>query len=172
MFIDNLRKLKYSVVRAKYLFLGYKIGINFVIGQKVNIDKNGFSAGHNVYIGPYCYIGPKTKIGNFCMLSDNVNIVGSDHIFEEVGVPTIIAGRPQNQPTTVLEDDVWIGHGVTIIRGIIIGEGSIVGANSVVTKNVPSYCIYAGIPAKLIRKRFKNDDARSNHSSALSKLRK
>jgi chloramphenicol O-acetyltransferase type B len=92
------------------------------------------------------------------MLSDNVNIIGHDHIFNKAGVPTILAGRPDNEPETIIEDDVWIGHGVTIMRGVKIGEGSIVGANSVVTKDIPPYSIFAGVPAKFIRSRFTEID--------------
>lgn len=170
-FVKFIRIIKYTPMRIKYSLLGYTYGNNFIVGRKVNIEKNGFSAGDHVYIGQYSYIGPCTKIGNFCMLSDNVNVVGHDHNYEKVGVPTILAGRPEDEVITVLEDDVWIGHGVTVIRGVTIGEGSIVGANTVVTKDIPPYSIYAGSPAKLIRKRFQNDEERSNHSCELKKLR-
>ena len=170
-FLNFLRYLKYAPIRIKYKILGYKFGKNFIVGTKVNIEQKGFSAGNNVYIGQYSYIGPNTKLGNFCMLSDNVNFVGHDHSFEKIGTPIIFAGRPENEPTTILEDDVWIGHGVTIMRGVLIGEGSIVGANSVVTKDIPPYSIYGGIPAKLIRQRFKNNEDRSRHSRVLKELR-
>jgi phosphonate metabolism protein (transferase hexapeptide repeat family) len=51
-------------------------------------------------------------------------------------------------------NDTWIGYGSIIMPGITIGNGSIVGSNSVVTKDVPSYTVVAGSPAKVIRKRF------------------
>jgi virginiamycin A acetyltransferase len=50
-------------------------------------------------------------------------------------------------------DDVWIGANCTITDGVKIGNGSVIGANSVVTSDVPEYSIYAGTPAKFIRKR-------------------
>jgi len=50
--------------------------------------------------------------------------------------------------------DTWIGHGVVIMPGVKIGNGSIIGSNSVVTRDVPSYCIAVGSPARIIRKRF------------------
>lgn len=49
-------------------------------------------------------------------------------------------------------DNVWIGDKATILPGVIIGDGSVVAANSVVTHNVPSYCVVAGNPAKIIKK--------------------
>lgn len=53
--------------------------------------------------------------------------------------------------------DTWIGHGVVIMPGVNIGNGAIIGSNSVVTKDVPSYTITAGSPAKIIRRRFAED---------------
>ena len=46
----------------------------------------------------------------------------------------------------------WIGFGVTILKGVTIGEGSDIAAGSVVTKDVPSYTLVGGNPAKFIKK--------------------
>lgn len=152
------RQIIYFPIRVFYKLRGYSIGKFFTIGKGVVIDKNGFDCGDFVYIGQYSYIGPNTKIGNFCMLSDNVNIIGHDHCYTKAGTPTILAGREKNEPTTIIEDDVWIGHGVTIMRGVTIGEASIVAANSVVTKDIPPYKIYGGISAKYIKDRFSKSE--------------
>jgi acetyltransferase-like isoleucine patch superfamily enzyme len=165
-----LRNLKYALIRFKYLLKGYRIGKNFVVGKQGYIDKKDFEAGNEIYIGPYHYISSNTKIGNFCLISDRVHIVGHDHTFEKIGTPTILAGRPEYQPETILEDDVWIGHAVTIIRGVKIAEGSIVGANSLVTKDIPPYSIYGGVPAKFIRMRFSSDEERIEHSKKIKEL--
>ena len=55
---------------------------------------------------------------------------------------------------TVIGHDVWIGQNIRIKQGVNIGTGAIIGMGSIVTKDVPPYNIYAGNPAKFIRKRF------------------
>jgi virginiamycin A acetyltransferase len=57
----------------------------------------------------------------------------------------------------VVENDVWIGHNVTIMPGVRIGNGAIISTNSTVTKDVPAYTIVGGNPAKIIRKRFTDE---------------
>ena len=55
-------------------------------------------------------------------------------------------------------NDVWIGKNVQLMEGIEIGDGAIIAAGAVVTKDVEPYSIVGGVPAKLIRKRFGEDD--------------
>ena len=50
------------------------------------------------------------------------------------------------------EDNVWIGDSAIICKGVTIGKNSIIGAGAVVTKNVPENCVFAGNPAKLVKK--------------------
>lgn len=54
----------------------------------------------------------------------------------------------------IVEDDVWIGRGSTILSGVTVGKGAVIGAESVVVHDVPSYAIVAGNPARFIRYRF------------------
>lgn len=52
----------------------------------------------------------------------------------------------------VLEDRVWVGAHAIILRGVEIGEGAVVAAGSVVVSNVPSRCLVAGNPARIVRR--------------------
>ena len=62
-----------------------------------------------------------------------------------------------DQPV-VIEDDVWCGANVTILKGVTIGHGSVVAAGAVVTKSFPPYSIIGGIPAKLLKMRFTEEE--------------
>jgi len=124
-----------------------------MIGKNVTLRKE-FIAGDCVYIGQHSNFEGNVKLGNFCLISSYVYVTGSDHTYNKVQVPIVLSGRPEKQPWTVIEDDVWVGTGVTIMRGVRIGEGSIIGAKSVVTKDVEPYSIYVGVPAKKISNRF------------------
>jgi acetyltransferase-like isoleucine patch superfamily enzyme len=73
-----------------------------------------------------------------------------------MGYPMRYSGGP-HLVETVVEDDVWIGHGAIILQGVRIGEGSVVAAGSVVTKDVPPYSIMAGNPACRVRERYDPD---------------
>ena len=64
----------------------------------------------------------------------------------------------RNDKSVVIGNDVWVGSNVNIIEGVTINDGAIVAAGAVVTKDVPPYAIVAGIPAKIIKYRFLDEE--------------
>jgi len=66
--------------------------------------------------------------------------------------------RPEDDLPVTLEDDVWIGANVTILKGVTIHSGSVVAAGAVVTKDVPNDAVVGGIPAKVLKYRFEGEE--------------
>jgi acetyltransferase-like isoleucine patch superfamily enzyme len=122
-------------------------------------------AGNHIYVGKECHFGADVSLGSYVLIASRVSFVGGDHEWKLVGVPIIRTGRETLKEVTV-GDDVWIGHGATILHGVTLGEGCIIAAASVVTKNVPPYAIVAGNPARVIRNRFP-DEAIEDHRRRL-----
>ena len=92
--------------------------------------------------------GKQITLGDEVFIARNVYITDSDHhrIFDTKGTFS-------NEPADVIiGDHVWIGYGAIILKGVSVGDGAIIAAGSVVTHNVPSNCLAAGVPAKVIRK--------------------
>ena len=75
--------------------------------------------------------------------------------YEEWGLDKAdVATAWDNRGDIIISNDVWIGFEAVIMAGVHIGDGAIIGARAVVTKDVPSYTIVGGVPAREIRKRF------------------
>ena len=100
-------------------------------------------------------------IGNYCSIAQNVTfILDGDHYLNHISTypfkSKIIDGSLEgvSKGNIIVDDDVWIGYNAIIMSGVHVGQGAVVAAGSVVTKDVPSYAIVAGIPAKVIKYRF------------------
>lgn len=100
------------------------------------------------------------KIGNCCSIADGVTfLLGGGHRLECVSTYPFrgkLVGNVEAMAKgpIVLEDDVWIGYGATVLSGVTLGKGCVVGAGALVCKDIPPYAIVAGVPAKVIRYRF------------------
>ncbi|WP_105050010.1 acyltransferase [Polaribacter butkevichii] len=113
--------------------------------------------GNNVSINYDCHIGCINKI----VLGDNV-LIGSrvfitDHYHGDTDNSNILDVAPNKRQLVskgpvIIESNVWIGEGVSIMPNVTIGKNSIIGANAVVTKSFPANSIIGGVPAKLIKK--------------------
>lgn len=101
------------------------------------------------------------------MLANNVSIIGGDHKYDIPGLPIIFSGR-SSLASTIIGKDVWIGAHCIIKAGVQIGDGAIVAMGSVVVTDIDPFSIYAGVPAKKIRDRFKNKVDIDMHSKMLS----
>lgn len=109
--------------------------------------------GNGTYIGRFVHINASydVVIENDVLIADSVFISDDEHIFTNTNIPIIKQGNKFGG-SVLLCTGCWIGHGVVILPGVKIGRNSVVGANSVVTRDIPDYSVYAGVPAKEIRK--------------------
>lgn len=111
--------------------------------------------GNNCSFGEYNHITAINKImigdglltGRFVYIGDNTH--GGLSMEESVVPP--IDRKLRSKGEIIIGNNVWIGDKVTILGGVTIGDNVIIGANSVVTHNLPSNCVAAGIPAKVIK---------------------
>lgn len=98
----------------------------------------------------------KIRIGSHVMFGPRVTVVGGGHNISVVGrfMKTVTEKTGNEDLGVVIEDDVWVGAGATILRGVTLGRGSVVAAGSLVTKSVPPYAIVGGNPAHVLRFRW------------------
>lgn len=125
-------------------------------GKKNSFFQSFISIGNNVTVTDGCYIScvNRIEIGDGCLLGVNTFITDNYHgknTYEELLIPPNLRELYSKGPV-IIGKNVWTGRNVCIMPGINIGDNVIIGANAVVTHDIPSNCIVAGVPAKIIRK--------------------
>lgn len=138
---------------------GFKVtllGSNSIGAHTIIQGSSTITFGERSLCGEFCVFGvnDNIRIGKDVIIAPCVTIRDTDHGFDRTDIP-IRQQKIQTSPV-IVEDDVWIGHGASILKGVTIGKGSIVAAGSVVTKDVPAYSIVGGVPAKIIKSRLEN----------------
>lgn len=164
------------VSRVKYRRL---IKNNCVIGSNVEVINSTFGnnvrLAHNAsirnsIINDFTSIGRYTKVnftqmGKYCSISWDVTIGAINHPYNTISTHAFpyvkrigfVKEDNQNHKKTLIGNDVWVGCNSVILSGVKVGDGAIIGAGSVVTKDVPDYAIVVGVPAKIIKYRFKEE---------------
>ena len=140
-------------------------------GKNVRVAKGRFSGINNIQIGNNVSLGTgftllssraKIYIGDDVMFGQGVTVVTGDHRTDILDRPMITVTdsekSPDNDKDVVFEGDNWVGANAIVLKGVTVGKGSVVSAGAVVTHNVPPYAIVGGVPAKVIKYRFSNDE--------------
>lgn len=110
--------------------------------------------GDSVFIGTGCEFNFRRKIdiGSYCLIGSGSRFIDHDHgtARREVPMATQTGG---GEAPIVLEEDVWLGANVIVLKGVRIARGAIVAAGAVVTTDVPAFEIWGGVPARKLGER-------------------
>lgn len=129
-------------------FVGLNKSSTIFVGNNAKLEIGAYSGFSNVSL----YATSSIKIGKYCNFGGNCFIWDSDfHPINYLDRRKHIESEITSLPVTI-GDDVFIGANTIILKGVTIGNMSIIGAGSVVTKSIPDKEIWAGNPAKFIRK--------------------
>lgn len=175
----RLLVLLQNIIRLPKRFFS-KVSILALLSDSEVDDTAAICAGARFYrsrLGRYSYVGrttfiTNTTIGNFCSIAGNCNIGGTGHPLNWVSTSSVFH-KWENilkknfarheydifQQTTI-GNDVWIATNAMIRAGVTIGDGAVIGMGAIVTKDVGPYEIWAGNPARLVRKRFDEETIR------------
>jgi len=151
-----------------------RIAPDVILGKDVQIhtfvNLYGCSIGHNTKIGAFVEIQKGANVGKNCKISSHAficeGVIIQDNVFighnvtfinDKYPKATDPEGNVQTEEDwsvvpTIVEKGSSIGSSVTILCGVTIGAEAIVGAGSVVTSDIPAGEIWAGNPARFIRK--------------------
>lgn len=126
-------------------------------GNDVNIEQNAYftpevSLGDRSGIGADCELYGPVYIGEDVMMGPECVVYTSGHKHDRIDIPMKQQGASEVKPVTI-GNDVWLGRRVMIMPGVTIGAGCVIGAGAVVTKDMPDYCVVAGVPAKVLKHR-------------------
>lgn len=148
-------------------------GPNIEVGEYTYYDDPDDSEGfeRNV-LYHFPFVGDRLVIGRFCAIARGVRFImnGANHPLSGLSTyPFWIFGQgwggaeppPERMPhkgDTIVGNDVWLGYQALVMPGVHIGNGAIVAAGAVVTADVPAYAIVGGNPARVVRKRFTEDE--------------
>ena len=175
--------LKKIIYKKKKIFLRSNVkfeGTIFEGKNKVgrNSDVTKSKIGFATYIGDECYLR-QSKIGRYCSIGSWVKVISGKHPLDYVMTHPIVFNDslkklglassnyiPYDKSYEYIEDeyyieignDVWVGQSVEIMSGVKIGDGVVIAAGAVVTKDVEPYSIIGGVPAKIIKKRFEDEE--------------
>jgi len=168
--------------KAGRRFLSFGEGSLIMWKPTTIFNERYISVGRDTLIGPgvalsagmvpgqECLTSPVVEIGDRCLIGKGSGIVGhfsiiigddvwtghhvyitdQNHGYTDLTRP--ISQQSQPERPVVIGNGSWLGHGTIVLPGVTIGDHVVIGANSVVTRDIPSFSVAVGSPAKVVRK--------------------
>ena len=157
---DNPRMLRNKMVGSLYLAKGATLeadAYDVYAGSRINVNADAKLSLGSGYMNHECVIDcfSSISIGHGVVISERVVIRDADNhavtatVNENMDEPK--SEEKEIAAPIIIQDHVWVGMNVIVLKGVTIGEGAIVAAGSVVNKDVPSHCLVAGVPAKVVK---------------------
>lgn len=150
-----------SLIGEKYITIGHNVSFRklCILTAHDNYEREKFQPcikiGNNCNFGQHNHITAinEIQIGNDVLTGSWVTITDNAHGNTDYESLKIKPAKRKlySKGKVIIGNNVWIGDKATILPGVTIGDGAIIAANSVVTKDVPSYSVVGGIPAKILK---------------------
>ena len=172
-FLKRIRGLIFNIQKGSLRYSRLRISENVRItnkdrvqfGDNVNVGRNvdifpvggkypsKIIVGNNVNIGDYNRFAScdTIQIDDDVLFAAYVHITDHSHEFRDVNQSIVNQGIFSKGPVKIGKGS-WLGYRSEILSGVTIGEHCVIAAGAVVTRNIPPYCVAAGIPAKVIKK--------------------
>ena len=141
--------------------LEHSIYFNIAGGYR---DGGGVTIGKGTFVGSGCEfnITSAISIGEQCLIASGCRFIDHNH---GTGTNASMKSQVEDEQPIRIGSDVWIGVNCVVLKGVSIGDGAIVAAGSVVTRSLESMGVYAGVPARLLRLRSRDEMAESTQMS-------
>jgi len=181
--------LKFIIHKVKFRKKNVVFGYSCNIGMGSTFEGNnrlGRGVTFKGNMGRCSYIGDCSvilgNVGRYCSIASDVKTLYGAHPLDfvstspafysackvQLGVTYVNESKfnevkfaDDKGHSVIIGNDVWIGSRVSVLPGVKIGDGAVIGAGAVVTKDIPPYAIAVGVPAKVIKYRFSEDDIQS-----------
>ena len=141
-----------------------RLGRRFTSGPGLRLDAFGSGDGLLIFIGEDVQVNDSVHIAAIRSVEIGSRVLIASRVFITDHTHGSYAGEEQDSPLSApasrklssapvrIEDDVWIGENVSVLPGVTIARGAVIGTGSVVTRDVPPFCIAAGVPARVLKR--------------------
>lgn len=164
-----------TIAGIKFKFKNNEPQVEVLVNRNENVENVGkYTYG---FQGALNYCCCETVIGNFCSIGPNViigpsehdvNSISMHHFHQDMRYGGFVKQHYSSKYWTknymemrkqiTIKNDVWIGCNAVILKGVTIGNGAVIGAGAIVTKDIPDFAIAVGVPAKVIKYRFTEEE--------------